>query len=552
MKAHGEDATYWILCPYDLSFEWDKLGEYDLERAARVDRVFDCARDNGIYLKLSFDVHDALRPSGWWATNPYNAARGGPCASPNDFYTSPVAWDFYRKRVRYIAARWGYSPHMMAWEPVTELDGATMLDGMEGWGYTRRAGGERISAMLTPFLQRLAAHLKTLDPYGRMFTTSFGGDTSDDAHWSLPEVAYTQIHCYDYADPSDTLSRWARELTGRFAKPMMVTEFGPGTEGPAPGVDPEGINLHNGIWGSLMGGAAGCALNWNWTFIDDFNWYRHYPPLRRFVSDINWPAQHFRSVDLPVATPDQGRTMPATTTIHGRGGFGDVTEEQFTVGTDGLLTGAALPPEFLLARGRSERRVSPRFITEFARPATFAVDVREVCPDARLEIRMDGKVARTWELPARNVRGKVSRLDPTWNLWVCRYDEAFAIEVPAGRHEIEVENTEERGSWIQARGYTFTREEPVALRALALVGESAVLIWVQNRESVWGNWDRPISAPVQGAQVTVAEAPGGRLRVEWMDCWTGKTVHTEQVASRGGVHLEVPPVTRDLACRLLR
>jgi hypothetical protein len=38
-----------------------------------------------------------------------------------------------------------------------------------------------------------------------------------------------------------------------------------------------------------------------------------------------------------------------------------------------------------------------------------------------------------------------------------------------------------------------------------------------------------------------------------MDCWTGKTVHTEKVASRGGgVNLEVPPVTRDLACRLLR
>jgi hypothetical protein len=455
--------------------------------------------------------------------------------------------------VRYIAARWGYSPHMMAWEPVTELDGATMLDGMEGWGYPKRAGGERISAMLTPFLQRLAVHLKTLDPYGRMFTTSFGGDTSDDAHWSLPEVAYTQIHCYDYADPSDTLSRWARELTGRFAKPMMVTEFGPGTEGPAPGVDPEGINLHNGIWGSLMGGAAGCALNWYWTFVDDFNWYRHYPPLRRFVTGIKWPAQRFRSVDLPVTTPDQGRTMPVTTTIHGRGGFGDVTEERFAVGSDGLLTGAALPPEFLLARGRGERRVCPRFTIEFPRPATFAVNVREVCPDARLEIRLDGRPVGTWDLPAQNVPGKASRLDPTWNLWVCRYDQTFAIEVPAGRHEIEVENTEEGGSWTQTRGYAITREEPVALRALALVGESAVLIWVQNRESVWGNWDRPIPAPVQGAQVAVADAPAGRLRVEWMDCWTGKTVHTEQITSRGGeVTLDVPSVTRDLACRLLR
>jgi len=151
------------------------------------------------------------------------------------------------------------------------------------------------------------------------------------------------------------------------------------------------------------------------------------------------------------------------------------------------------------------------------------------------------------------VPGKVSRLDPTWNIWVCRYDETFAIDVPAGRHEIEVENTEAGGSWIQVQGYTITREEPVALRALALVGESAVLIWVQNRESLWGNWARPIPAPVRGARVTIPDAPAGKLRLEWLDCWTGKTLRTGEATSRGGeLPLDVPPVTRDTACRLLR
>jgi hypothetical protein len=162
-------------------------------------------------------------------------------------------------------------------------------------------------------------------------------------------------------------------------------------------------------------------------------------------------------------------------------------------------------------------------------------------------------VAGTWELPARNVPGKVSRLDPTWNIWVCRYDETFAIGVPAGCHEIEVENIEEGGSWIQTRGYVITREEPVSLRALALVGESAVLIWVQNRESLWGNWARPIPAPVKGARVTIGGAPAGRLRAEWLDCWSGKTIRTGEVTSRGGsLTLDVPPITRDLACRLVR
>ena len=553
MRAHGENATYFILCPYDLSFEWDKLGVYDLERAARIDRVFEAARDNGIYLKLSFDVHDAWRASGWWATSPYNAVRGGPCASTNDLYTSPKAWDFYRKRVRYIAARWGYSTNMMAWEPVAELDGATELGGMEGWGYTRRAGGERISAMLTAFLQKLAAYLKSVDPYGRLFTTSFGGDTSDDALWRLPEVRYTQIHCYDPADPSETLSRWARDLTSRYDKPMMITEFGPGLDGPAPGIDPEGINLHNGLWASLLGGSAGSALNWHWEFIDAFGWYRHFPPLRAFATGIDWPREGFRPADVDVTTPDQGRTMAVQTTVTGLGGFGDVPVEEFPVRADGSLGVATLPPEFLLALDRSERRICPRFVVNSTRPWTFAVEVRKVCPAARLELSLDGALVRGVDLPVQDVPGKSSVLDPTYKLWVCEYNESFSIDVPAGRHEVRVENAESNGSWIQVKGYRFIRQEPVSLRAIGLAGRDCVLVWVHNRESLWQNWRQGTPKPVTGAQLVIRGVPQGKMRVEWMDTWTGRRIRESTVVVKGdAVVLEVPPVRRDLACRMLR
>ncbi|HJN15427.1 MAG TPA: DUF5060 domain-containing protein [Armatimonadota bacterium] len=553
MRANGENATYFILCPYDLSFEWDTLGVYDLEKAARIDRVFEAARENGIYLKLSFDVHDAWRASGWWAKSPYNATRGGPCASPNDLYTSPEAWDYYQKRIRYLSARWGHSTNMMAWEPVAELDGATVLGGIEGWGYTRRAGGDQVSAMLVPFLKKLAAHLDSIDPYDRLFTTSFGGDTSDDAHWSLPEVQYTQIHCYDPADPSETLSRWARDLTARYDKPMMVTEFGPGLDGPAPGIDPEGINLHNGIWASLLGGSAGSALNWHWEFIDAFDWYHHFRPLRAFATGIDWPREGFRPADLATQTPDQGRAMEVSTTITGLGGFGDVSVEEYPVRADGSLAALTPPPEFLLARDRSERRICPRFVVDFPRASTFAVDVRQVCPGARLELRVDDALVRAVDLPAEDVPGKTSVLDPTWDLWVCDYNETFSIDVPAGRHEIQVENAETNGSWIQVKGYQFIRQEPVSLQAIGLAGQSSVLVWVRNRESVWYNWDRPMPPAVTGAKLVLRGVPEGRLRVEWLDAWTGRRLRRATVVASGGtVTLDIPPVRRDVACRLRR
>jgi hypothetical protein len=552
MRAVGENATYFILCPYDLSYEWDRLGVYDLERAARIDRVIDEARRNGIYMKLSFDVHDAFRPSSWWGTNPYNAANGGPCASPNDFFTDPVAWSHYAKRIRYLVARWGYSPHIMAWEPVAELDGATFFGGYEGWGYPTRAGGEAISIMLEAFLRKLAAYLRTLDPYDRMFTTSFGGDTSDDRHWRMPEVAYTQIHCYDTNDPSETLSRWARDLTRRHRKPMMITEFGPGTEGPVEGIDPHAINLHNGIWASLLGGSAGCALNWHWWYIHDWNLYRHYAPLSAFTKGIDWPRERFRPLSAVVRAPTRGRLITVSTTIHTRGGFGDVKVADFVVGPDGWLVGSVPPPAFTLGRGRPEARIKPRFHTAFPRSSRMLFTVREVCPDARLTVRIDDKTVRTIELPARHVPGKLSWQDPTHGLWVCRYDQEYGVDLPAGRHVVEVENSHPGSSWVQVTSYRFVRREPAGLRVIGLSGRRSVLFWLLNQESTWDRWDSPAPEPITGATVEIGGLSAAPRLVEWTDPWTGRTIRTSVMTPRNGrLTLSVPPIRRDLACRVL-
>jgi len=92
----------------------------------------------------------------------------------------------------------------------------------------------------------------------------------------------------------------------------------------------------------------------------------------------------------------------------------------------------------------------------------------------------------------------------------------------------------------------------VSLHALGLTGRSAVLVWVQNRESLWYYWDRPTPTPVSGAQLLIRGAPQGRMRVEWLDTWTGRWTRKTSVTVEGdAVELPVPPVTRDIACRLL-
>lgn len=128
-----------------------------------------------------------------------------------------------------------------------------------------------------------------------------------------------------------------------------------------------------------------------------------------------------------------------------------------------------------------------------------------------------------------------------------------SIDVPAGRHVIQVENSHAGGSWVQVRGYRFVRREPAGLRVIGLAGRQSVLLWVQNVESVWQRWNQPRPVAITGATLAVDGVGTGERRVEWLDPWSGKTISAGTVVPRAGtVVLEVPPLQRDLACRALQ
>ena len=58
-----------------------------------------------------------------WEDNPYNAANGGPVAAddPAAFFTDPTARDLFKKRLRYLVARYGAYRDILAWELFNEI-----------------------------------------------------------------------------------------------------------------------------------------------------------------------------------------------------------------------------------------------------------------------------------------------------------------------------------------------------------------------------------------------------------------------------------------------
>lgn len=276
----GNTARIWM-APWAFSIEWSDtgLGDYALrqDRAAQLDAIFRLAEARGIYIQLVLLNHGqfSLTTNSEWAANPYNQVNGGPLASPREFATDPRARLLFMQRLRYIAARWGYSLNLLAWEWWNEVDFTPMVetDVLEAW--TRE---------MTPALLRF-------DPNNHLTTLSYSIE-GDARIWNLREIDLVQRHEYKADDPKwffpiDGGAGRYQQQRGLLPKPLILGEFGAlSTEEKPTAVGREGIHLHNGLWAAPFNGFASTALYWWWDLlIEPANLWGHLKGISRFLAD---------------------------------------------------------------------------------------------------------------------------------------------------------------------------------------------------------------------------------------------------------------------------
>jgi hypothetical protein len=284
LQANGGNIIRVWMASWSFGLEWNDtgLGDYTnrLGRAWLLDQVFQMAEARGIYIELVLLNHGAfsetVNPE--WENNPYNAANGGPCQEPKDFATDPAAKQFFKNRLRYIAARWAYSPQLMAWEWWNESDWTAISD-----------------PEMADWIQEMTPVLRGYDPYPHLISTSFA-QSSRPQVTNIPEIDFAQVHLYSSTDPAlnffDMYQKWAREIP---AKPILFAEFGAeagleSTESP----DRQGLHLHNGLWAATFSGFASGAMYWWWdSYVDPLNLWGVYARLTGF----------FKGEDLALLQP---------------------------------------------------------------------------------------------------------------------------------------------------------------------------------------------------------------------------------------------------------
>ena len=306
-KNGGNFARLW-LGNGRLNVEGEtRSGEYRLDNAWRVDQIIELSEEHGIYQKVSIEAIRNLAAEGvpkrtndGFTPFSYAKANGGPCQSIKDFFELPEAKRLFRNRLRYIVARWGYSPNIMAWELWNEFNTVAVPKPKED--------------VIIPWSREMCRYLKSIDTTGRLTTNSLGSFDFWPDLWAAPEHEFSQMHGYygwhrkndGDEEPARAMTplmiKWLDNLTA-YKKPYLWAEFGIERQFPTEreycDKDKEGVHMHAGMWTPVMHGAAGSGHMWWWdSYVDRKDLYFHMKAIANFVKGIPWTTAGFKQASI--------------------------------------------------------------------------------------------------------------------------------------------------------------------------------------------------------------------------------------------------------------
>jgi hypothetical protein len=544
--AYNEKGLEWMPAPTPKpgTGTFYGLGRYAQDNAWRLDEIVRLARENGIYVMFCLGTYGEFTEGGYfnegcWISNPYNAKNGGPCAGPEDFWTNPQARKFYKQRLRYLIARWGYSPNLFAWEFWNEVPANS---NREAW------------------VAEMAAYLKQHDPNRHLVSTTYGSPQT----WRCPDVDFSMQHMYGTAgnvtDFTPQITHQARAALP-FGKPYLLAEFGIDWQTGDNRWDPKGngLNMHNGAWASVMSGAAGTSMLWYWDgYVHPLNLYHVLTPVRKFADTVDWSKTRFTpitgiGVEFGPGQPETFHDMTVPATVE----WGATPSSEYTVLHDGTVQGE--PVAMTIGspkRGNpGELHTKLTWHLDLRQPEKVTLKLGRVCSRARMVVSVDGAVKVDRELttgePGKGPWKSASYLEQ-YKVWTSDYDEDIPLDIPAGKHDIVIANAD--GDWLQIRSLTlpaYRSSRYPDVNVLGLQSKNLLLLWVHNRESTWRTaYDGRQPTELKSLRISVPSPADGTWRVEWWDTFKGAVLRRDTARAKDGRLLLTPPdFARDLAVR---
>ena len=547
-KAGGNWARIWMW-PVAFGLEADPgtLNHYRLDRAWQLDYVVNLAETQGINIMLCLDYHGMYEtePDYWggnnyWPKNPYNVAQGGPCANQDAFFTNETARKIYRKRLRYIVARYGASPQLFAWEFFNEIDNELRYLNLTNVASWHASMGDWLHAN---------------DPYHHLVTTSMTGSSDQPSIWTLPQMDFANYHSYNLPKPTTALSQIIHSFLDHYHKPVIVSEFGVDWRGWTPQADPFLRGWRQHFWTAALDGSAGTAMSWYWETIHAENIYPAIASFSAFTKGTTWgqgswsPVQFITSGDPPNRVGDlTPNAKPFSAQLHPIEAWGAKQTGKIAIPTPSSTAIAnSVLNTFVHGTSHADLKLPFSISAWLGTNASITLHVNSVSSGAIMAVLVDGREIYRKSLPNKDGGYQINH----------EYDEDFVVPLAEGKHTIDIVN---RGAdWFYLDWVRLSPVLPAAYfggwqpspAAAGVISEKEILVYAVNPEVDYpANATNRVVIPMTQRSLVMTNIPPGRYLALWFDPATGTRAGetSATVATNSNVlTLPIPTVNEDLA-----
>jgi hypothetical protein len=302
----GNMARVWLGRSF-FDVEHAKSGNYDEEKAKRIDALLDLARKHGIRLKLTLENFREVDPNTPYAKKTphqvkaiHHVSQGGPAESMDDWFNGEASREQFRHKLAWYANRYGSDPIVFGWELWNEVNATQAKSPL-------------------PWTEEMLGQLHQLFPKNLAMQSlgSFDRDNWRDTyrrHSVLPGNDLAQVHRYlDLGaqlevchGPVDVLAADAvcEVLSFGPHRPVLLAETGavePAHTGTMKllAKDKAGMVLHDILFAPFFAGAAGTGQCWHWQeYVDHNDLWWHFGRFAAAVEGLDPAAEAFQPAML--------------------------------------------------------------------------------------------------------------------------------------------------------------------------------------------------------------------------------------------------------------
>ena len=236
------------------NFRYEESDEYfNPSAVARLDHTLELGEKLGLNFMLCMGAGDAR--------------------TDHDFFVSPEAKARHRNYLRYIVARWGYSPAIGMWEFFNEIDNIQFRDN----------DNPIPAADIVAWHTEMAAYLKSIDPFGHIVTTSISHRDLEGLN-DVKDMDINQKHIYRATSSiPETIVRY--EIA--HGKPYVIGEFSyewdwsKNFDDFAEDMD---LDFKRGLWYGLFSPTPITPMSWWWEYFENRGMVPYFRNVR-YVND---------------------------------------------------------------------------------------------------------------------------------------------------------------------------------------------------------------------------------------------------------------------------